>query len=229
MTRDSSRPLRARSLAEKQQRRADILNAAENLWAATPYADLSMNEVAHAARLAKGTLYLYFDTKEELFLALVDGHLEAWMDRAAQMMAERRPCTPSQLADVLLEAGDGFTALRRLLVLLGTVLERRVRPELLQEFHQTLSARLDHLLSLMPLERSLAERVVRHLYALSIGWQHLSEPGSAVAPRGDGLQPGGSASRPVTLTAQGPHRAEEEFELAVRAVIERLTAVPSPV
>lgn len=229
MTSHPSRPLRARSLAEKRQRRADILRAAEDLWAATSYADLSMNQVASAARLAKGTLYLYFDTKEELFLALVDAHLDAWIDRAAALLEERRPRTPAQVADVLLEAGQEATALRRLLVLFGTVLERRVRPHLLQEFRQRLGRRLEGLLALMPLERELAQRALSHLYALSVGWQHLSEQPDIWA-----------AASAIPLPATGGQDAldrpqdrlglnAEEYRLAVRAVFERLTRVPQPV
>lgn len=229
MTSHPSRPLRARSLAEKRQRRADILRAAEDLWAATSYADLSMNQVASAARLAKGTLYLYFDTKEELFLALVDAHLDAWIDRAAALLEERRPRTPAQVADVLLEAGQEATALRRLLVLFGTVLERRVRPQLLQEFRQRLGRRLEGLLALMPLERELAQRALSHLYALSVGWQHLSEQpdiweaSSAVPlPAAGGLD---ALDRPQDRLGLNA----EEYRLAVRAVFERLTRVPQPV
>ena len=55
------RPARARSAEEKNQRRDDILRAAERLWTSTTYAELSMNQVAREAKLAKGTLYLYFD------------------------------------------------------------------------------------------------------------------------------------------------------------------------
>jgi AcrR family transcriptional regulator len=213
--------MRARSLAEKRQRRADILRAAEDLWTTTPYADLSMNQVASVAQLAKGTLYLYFDTKEELFLALVDGHLKVWIDRASTLLDERRPRTPTQLAEVLLEAGQDARSLRRLLVLLGTVLERRVRPELLLEFRTNLNMRLEGLLALMPLERQMAWRALRHLYALSIGWQHLSE------------QPNLWEAVPSTKGLDSPdrvqHHAEEEFHLAVRAVFECLTHVPSPV
>ncbi|OLV17370.1 Transcriptional regulator, TetR family [Deinococcus marmoris] len=225
--------MRARSLAEKQQRRADILCAAEDLWTTTPYADLSMNQVASAAQLAKGTLYLYFDTKEELFLALVDGHLAAWIARAAAILEERGPRTPSQLADVLLEAGQDSQSVRRLLVLLGTVLERRVRPELLQEFYQNLNAHLERLLALMPLEREVSVRVLRHLYALAIGWQHLSEQPQPIQPQTRSQpRPGGAQIDPVQglncVLNIGEHDAEEEFGLAVRAVIDRVTRVAAP-
>ncbi|CAM3625063.1 TetR/AcrR family transcriptional regulator [Deinococcus frigens] len=221
--------MRARSLADKRQRRADILSAAEHLWTTTPYADLSMNQVASVAQLAKGTLYLYFGTKEELFLALVDSHLNAWIDRAAALLEERGPHTPSQLADVLLEAGQESRSLRRLLVLLGTVLERRVRPELLQEFHHNLTARLERLLTLMPLDREVSERVLKHVYALSIGWQHLAEepdgrPRSAQGDSALGLNEWGLIGS-VSGMREG---AGEEFELALRAVIERLARVPTP-
>ncbi|CAM3191807.1 TetR/AcrR family transcriptional regulator [Deinococcus saxicola] len=221
--------MRARSLAEKQQRRADILCAAEDLWTTTPYADLSMNQVASAAQLAKGTLYLYFDTKEELFLALVDSHLAVWIARAAALLEERRPRTPAQLADVLLEAGQDSHSVRRLLVLLGTVLERRVRPELLQVFYQNLNGHLERLLALMPLEREVSVRVLRHLYALAIGWQHLSEqpqPQTRSQPRPGGAQTGPALGQNCVLS--GGHDADEEFGLAVRAVIDRVTRVAAP-
>ena len=41
-----NRPARARSAAEKTQRRDDILRAAERLWNTSTYTDLSMNHVA---------------------------------------------------------------------------------------------------------------------------------------------------------------------------------------
>ena len=93
------RPARARSPEEKGQRRDDILRAAEQLWTRTPHADLSMNQVAREAGLAKGTLYLYFDTREELFLALLTEHLRAWVGELTTRLDERRPATPGEVAD----------------------------------------------------------------------------------------------------------------------------------
>lgn len=56
---------------EKEQRRNDILNAAEKLFFARGYDDVSMNDIAKEVELSKATLYLYFDNKEELFFAIV--------------------------------------------------------------------------------------------------------------------------------------------------------------
>jgi AcrR family transcriptional regulator len=56
---------------EKEQRRNDILIAAEKLFLSRGYDDVSMNDIAKEVELSKATLYLYFDNKEELFFAIV--------------------------------------------------------------------------------------------------------------------------------------------------------------
>ena len=71
---------RARSEAEKSDRRQAILDAAEKLVEETGVEHLSMNVLAARANVAKGTLYLYFATKEELLLALYVLRLARWRD-----------------------------------------------------------------------------------------------------------------------------------------------------
>ena len=55
---------------EKNQRQADIVAAAEQIFFSKGYENATMDDVAKAAELAKGTLYLYFKSKEELLLAI---------------------------------------------------------------------------------------------------------------------------------------------------------------
>lgn len=71
---------RARSQAEKSDRREAILGAAERLVEETGVEHLSMNVLAARANVAKGTLYLYFATREELLLALYVSRLTRWRD-----------------------------------------------------------------------------------------------------------------------------------------------------
>ena len=56
---------------EKEQRRNDILDVAENLFFSKGYDNVSMSGIAKEAGLGKATLYIYFDNKEELFFAVV--------------------------------------------------------------------------------------------------------------------------------------------------------------
>ena len=55
---------------EKEQRRIDILDAAEKVFFSKGVNMATMDEVAEEAELSKGTLYLYFRSKEELFLGI---------------------------------------------------------------------------------------------------------------------------------------------------------------
>lgn len=52
---------------EKEQRRNDILKAAEKLFLSREYDNVSMNDIAREVELSKATIYLYFENKEELF------------------------------------------------------------------------------------------------------------------------------------------------------------------
>jgi AcrR family transcriptional regulator len=56
---------------EKERRRNDILNTAENLFFSRGYDNVSLNDIAKELQLGRSTLYLYFENKEELFFAIV--------------------------------------------------------------------------------------------------------------------------------------------------------------
>ncbi len=55
---------------EKQAREADIISAAERLFAENGYANVSMEQIAAEAEFTKRTLYQYFSGKEDLFFAV---------------------------------------------------------------------------------------------------------------------------------------------------------------
>ena len=56
---------------EKQQRRKSIIDAAEKIFFQKGFDNTTMDEIAEEAELSKGTLYLYFKSKEELFLEII--------------------------------------------------------------------------------------------------------------------------------------------------------------
>jgi AcrR family transcriptional regulator len=55
----------------KDERPGEILNAALDVFAARGFAAAKLDEVAARAGVSKGTLYLYFENKEELFRSVV--------------------------------------------------------------------------------------------------------------------------------------------------------------
>ena len=51
---------------ERSQRRESILTAADRLFAERPYDSVRVDDIAEAAELAKGTVYLYFSEKDTI-------------------------------------------------------------------------------------------------------------------------------------------------------------------
>ena len=56
---------------EKEQRKTEIIHAAERLFLSRSYEDVSMDDIAREVELNKATIYLYFENKEALFATIV--------------------------------------------------------------------------------------------------------------------------------------------------------------
>jgi len=56
---------------EKQQRKLDIIDAAEKVFLTKGFDQTTMDDVAEQVELSKGTLYLYFRSKEELYSEII--------------------------------------------------------------------------------------------------------------------------------------------------------------
>jgi TetR/AcrR family transcriptional regulator len=69
---------------ERRQRRDDILDAAEKVFFAQSFKDATLEEIASRAELSKATLYLYFDSKEDIYLGV---HMRG-MGRLREMFEE---------------------------------------------------------------------------------------------------------------------------------------------
>jgi TetR/AcrR family transcriptional regulator len=61
-----------RRLREKESRIQSIKKSAARLFARKGFSNVSMAEIAEAAEVSKGTLYIYFKSKEELYFSLIE-------------------------------------------------------------------------------------------------------------------------------------------------------------
>lgn len=99
------RPDKARWRRRKDARPQEILEAALQVFAEKGFAAARMDEIAQRARVSKGTIYLYFESKEAVFRALIQATL---VRRVADMVAlvrdHRGPVAPL-LRELLLRLG----------------------------------------------------------------------------------------------------------------------------
>ncbi len=79
---------RARSTAAKSKRKDTILASAEILLRKSGYETITMQAVAMEAGLAKGTLYLYFSSREILVLDLYGRLFDHWINQFASHLSE---------------------------------------------------------------------------------------------------------------------------------------------
>ena len=60
-----------------ERKKTAILDAARAVFSRKGYADAAVEDVAEEAHIAKGTVYLYFKSKEEMYLAALAKDLRA--------------------------------------------------------------------------------------------------------------------------------------------------------
>jgi TetR/AcrR family transcriptional regulator len=75
---------------EKERRRAEILDAAEALYAQKGWDALTVDQVARSARLSRALVYVYFRDKEELLFAIGERAMGVLRDRFVAAAADRR-------------------------------------------------------------------------------------------------------------------------------------------
>ena len=105
---------RAIGTEDKEERRQAILDAAQKLYVKHPDRMASVSEVAGAAGLAKGTVYLYFPSKEEMLLALHERHVAEFFAPLLQRLASPKPADFDAVFAITLRhliRGPGYLAL----------------------------------------------------------------------------------------------------------------------
>jgi AcrR family transcriptional regulator len=73
----------------RTQRREAIIAAATGLFAECGFAGCEMDRLATELNVAKGTLYLYFPSKDELFYACVDAGMRALQQSIQEAIAQQ--------------------------------------------------------------------------------------------------------------------------------------------
>ncbi|MGH8293799.1 MAG: TetR/AcrR family transcriptional regulator [Gammaproteobacteria bacterium] len=177
---------RAVSEDQKAERRSSILQTALAGFADTAYDELTMDRIAADAGLAKGTLYLYFCSKEEVFLALCERELSRWFDDLDTALQTRRAeMSVNGLVELFAASFAGRPQLLRLLAILHTGLEHNVHYAAALSFKTLLKTRTESTGALLEsylrfLVPGQGAALLIKIYALIIGFEHLSEPSGVV-------------------------------------------------
>src|ERR1700680_407006 len=118
---------RARRDEDKAERIAAILDAGRELWSRSPWSDFTVGDVAAQAGIVKGTVYLYFTSKERLLLAVFEEMFEEYLDAVDRALEKRRGrWSADHVAGAFAAALSGRDPFLRMLPILGAILEHNV-------------------------------------------------------------------------------------------------------
>ena len=170
-----ARPLA--SAEAREQRINQLLDAAVSLWLQHPERVPSVAEVADTAGLAKGTVYLYFKSKEDLLLAAHERHAEAFFTALIARASKRKRMSFDEMMQLTHEHIVSVSAFLPLATLVAGQMHKGVSPAAAQAFDQRMAQRLMAAGTLLckhfPLQDGTdGVRLLMRSYALILGlWQ----------------------------------------------------------
>ncbi len=82
-------------------RREEIIRACASLYETMSFKDITIKEIGAVTSFTRTSIYNYFQTKEEIFLALFQQEYEKWTAELTQVAAENDALTNDELAKAL--------------------------------------------------------------------------------------------------------------------------------
>ena len=130
------------------QRREEIINACEQLYQTMSFKEITLKEIGNITSFSRPTIYNYFETKEEIFLALFQREYDRWNEELTAILKENEQLSKKELADHIANSLAGREQLLKLLSMNNYDMEANSRQELLNTFKQSYGRSL-HLMCML--------------------------------------------------------------------------------
>ena len=116
------------------QRREEIISACEKLYQTMSFREITLKEIGNETSFSRPAIYNYFQTKEEIFLALYELEYRRWNRDLEKILAEETPLSRAQVAERIARSLEKREQLLKLLSMNNYDMEANSRPELLTTF-----------------------------------------------------------------------------------------------
>lgn len=116
------------------QRRDEIVCACEQLYQTMSFKDITLKEIGKVTSFSRPTIYNYFHTKEEIFLALFEREYDRWNENLESLLNSKQIFDSEKLAELIAKSLERRTQLLRLLSMNNFDMEENSREELLASF-----------------------------------------------------------------------------------------------
>lgn len=117
-----------------ESRKEEIIVACAELYKTMSFKDITIKEIGNATSFTRTSIYNYFQTKEEIFLALLQKEYELWNDSLRQMRKENEEMDVSEFADALAHSLEKRENLLKIMSMNHYDMEENSRIERLTDF-----------------------------------------------------------------------------------------------
>ena len=115
-------------------RKEEIISGCEKLYQTMSFKDITLKEIGSETSFSRPTIYNYFQTKEEIFLALYEREYDRWNGELADILQNNDTLTKEQVAEKIAASIANRQQLLKLLSMNNYDMEANSRPDLLTSF-----------------------------------------------------------------------------------------------
>ena len=130
-------------------RKREIISACEKLYQTMSFKEITLKDIGNETSFSRPTIYNYFQTKEEIFLALFELEYERWNEDLEGIMKKYESLTRQELASQLAYSLERREQLLKLLSMNNFDMEENSRQELLVSFKAAYGKSMDHVRSIL--------------------------------------------------------------------------------
>ena len=115
-------------------RREEIINACASLYETMSFREITIKDIGKATSFTRTSIYNYFQTKEEIFLALLQREYELWNEKLRQIHSEHKEMSRLEFSQALAHSLEERKNLLKLMAMNLYDMEENCRMERLVEF-----------------------------------------------------------------------------------------------
>ena len=115
-------------------RKEEIISACEQLYKTMNFKDITLKEIGNVTSFTRTSIYNYFQTKEEIFLALYTREYDRWNEELQGILNENTKLSKMQLSEKIASSIAKRDQLLKLLSMNNYDMESNSRQELLVSF-----------------------------------------------------------------------------------------------
>lgn len=132
ITKEKSKAIKNNDISIK--RKEEIVSACEKLYKKMSFRDITIKDIAKETTFTRASIYNYFETKEEIFLALYEKEYYIWNDDLEEILMSVKKFTKSSFADNIAKTLEKRVMLLKLMAMNNYDMEENSRLECLTSF-----------------------------------------------------------------------------------------------